>query len=121
MSNSLDNAIQIRKILQRYNSNIVRLYMLSEHYRKPMLFSGSRLLTFEKLDKKISKIVSAATIAEPINSEGNKSSEFMKNFVSYIENDFDTVNALRVLSHMAEIANASASFLEILQILGLHY
>jgi hypothetical protein len=26
-----------------------------------------------------------------------------------------------VLSHMAEIANASASFLEILQILGLHY
>ena len=121
MSNSLDNVIQIRKILQRYNPNIVRLYMLSEHYRKPMLFSESRLRIFEKLDKKISKIVSAATIAEPISSEGNKSSEFMKNFVSYIENDFDTVNALRVLTDMAEIANTSASFLEILQILGLHY
>jgi cysteinyl-tRNA synthetase len=121
MSNSLDNAIQVRKILQRYNPNIVRLYMLSEHYRKPMLFSESGLRTFEKLDKKISKIVSAATIAEPTSSGWNKSFEFMKNFMGYIENDFDTVNALQVLTDMAEIANPSASFLEILQILGLHY
>jgi cysteinyl-tRNA synthetase len=121
MSNSLDNAIRIRKTLQHYNSNIVRMYMLSEHYRKPMLFSESRLRAFEKLDKKISKIVSAAMIAEPISSGRNKSFELMKNFVSYIENDFDTVNALQVLTDMAEVANASASFLEILRILGLHY
>jgi cysteinyl-tRNA synthetase len=120
MSNSLDNAIQIRKILQHYNPNVIRLYMLSEHYRKPMLFSESRLRTFEKLDKKISKIVSAATIAEPIGSGGNKSFE-LKNFVRYIENDFDTVNALRLLTDMAEITDASTSFLEIVKILGLHY
>jgi cysteinyl-tRNA synthetase len=121
MSNSLDNVIPIRKTLQRYNSNIVRMYMLSEHYRKPILFSESRLRAFEKLDKKISKIVSAAMIAEPVSNGGNKSFELMKNFVSYIENDFDTVNALQVLTDMAEVANASASFLEILHILGLHY
>jgi cysteinyl-tRNA synthetase len=95
--------------------------MLSEHYRKPMLFSESRLRTFKRLDKKISKIVSAITIAEPTSGGWNKSFEFMKNFMGYIENDFDTVNALRVLTDMAEIANPSASFLEILQILGLHY
>lgn len=121
MSNSLNNAIQIRKTLQRYNPNVIRLYMLSEHYRKPMLFSESRLRTFEKLDKRISKVVSAATIAETTSSGGNKSFEHMKNFVSYIENNFDTVNALRVLTDMAEIANVSASFLEILKIIGLYY
>jgi cysteinyl-tRNA synthetase len=121
MSNSLDNAIQIRKTLQHYSSNIVRMYMLSEHYRKPMLFSEPRLRAFEKLDKKISKVVSAAMIAEPISSGGNKSFELMKKFVSYIENDFDTVNALQVLTDMAEVENTSASFLEILRILGLHY
>jgi cysteinyl-tRNA synthetase len=118
MSNSLGNAIQIRRILRRYNPNIIRLYFLSEHYRRPMDFSESTLGRLEKLDKKISKAISLIRVA------GGKDSEdfaIMKPLTRYIENDFDTVGILTLLTDRIGKGNASAKFLEITQILGLNY
>lgn len=119
MSNSDDNAIRIREITERYNPNIVRLYIFSEHYRQTMHFSESKLRKLEKLDKKISKIVSASRIAGPLSSNDKNEYAPRKQFLSYIENDFDTANALRVLTDLIESGYASAIFLEILQNLGL--
>jgi cysteinyl-tRNA synthetase len=121
MSNSDDNAIRIREITERYNPNIVRLYIFSEHYRQTMHFSESKLRKLEKLDKKISKIVSASRIAGPLSSSDKNEYAPRKQFLSYIENDFDTANALRILTDLTKSGYASAIFLEILQILGLQY
>jgi cysteinyl-tRNA synthetase len=118
MSNSLNNAIQLRKTLQCYGPNIIRLYMYSEHYRKPVDFSESRLQRLEKLNEKISRIVSNTRLAgSSMKSSGKKEHASLKRFLNYIEDDFDTV----ILSEMAENGNASASLLEILEVLGLQY
>ena len=33
MSKSLGNAVRIRDLLRKYNSNVLRLYLFSKHYR----------------------------------------------------------------------------------------
>lgn len=121
MSNSLNNVIPIRTILHRYNSNILRLYFFSEHYRKPMHFSESILRKLEKLDKKIARTMSTVKIIGPISGNTDEDLALRKKFLTHIENDFDTVSALHVLTNTVENGNPSASFLEMLKILGLHY
>jgi cysteinyl-tRNA synthetase len=120
MSNSLGNAIQIRRILRRYNPNIIRLYFLSEHYRRPMDFSESALGRLEKLDKKISKVVSVIRVAG-VFGKGDEDFANVKTLTRYVENDFDTAGILTLLTDIVENGNASTKFLEMLQILGLDY
>ena len=120
MSNSLGNAIQIRRILRRYNPNIIRLYFLSEHYRRPMDFSESTLGRLEKLDEKISKAISLIRVAG-VSGKDCEDFAIMKPLTRYIENDFDTVGILTLLTDRIGKGNASAKLLEILQILGLNY
>jgi cysteinyl-tRNA synthetase len=120
MSNSLGNAIPIRKILRRYNRNVIRLYFLSEHYRKAVHFSTSAIERLEKLDRRISEIVSVVRTTGDI-AKCDEDPVTMKTFRGYVENDFDTIGILKMLTKIADDGRPSAKFLEILQILGLDY
>lgn len=120
MSNSLGNAIPIRKILRRYNRNVIRLYFLSEHYRKAVHFSTSAIERLGKLDRRISEIVSILRTTGDI-AQGDEDPVTMKSFKGHIENDFDTIGILKMLTKIADEGRPSANFLEILQILGLDY
>ena len=121
MSNSLNNAVPIRTILHRYDSNILRLYFFSEPYRSPMHFSEATLKNIEKLNKKIARTMSTVSITGIIRSNTGEDLAFKKKFLAHIENDFDTPSALHVLINTAENEKPSASFLEMLQIFGLRY
>jgi cysteinyl-tRNA synthetase len=120
MSNSLGNAIQIRRIHRRYGRNILRLYFLSEHYRKTLHFSESAIKKMETLDNKISRAVAIAR-TNGIVSIANKDSPLIKKFKRHLENDFDTVGILRLLGDIIENGKPTAEFLEILRIVGLEY
>jgi cysteinyl-tRNA synthetase len=121
MSNSLNNAIPIRTILHRYDSNILRLYFFSEPYRSPMHFFESKLRNIEKLNKKIARTMSTVKITGNIPGTSGEDLAIKKKFLTHIENDFDTPSALNVLTNIAENEKPSASFMEMLQILGLRY
>jgi cysteinyl-tRNA synthetase len=121
MSNSLNNAIPIRTILHRYDSNILRLYFFSEPYRSPMHFFESKLRNIEKLNKKIARTMSTVKITGNIPGTSGEDLAMKKKFLTHIENDFDTPSALNVLTNIAENEKPSASFMEMLQILGLRY
>jgi cysteinyl-tRNA synthetase len=121
MSNSLNNAIPIRTILHRYDSNILRLYFFSEPYRSPMHFFESKLRNIEKLNKKIARTMSTVKITGNIPGTSGEDLAIKKKFLTHIENDFDTPSALNVLINIAENEKPSASFMEMLQILGLRY
>jgi cysteinyl-tRNA synthetase len=120
MSNSLGNAIPVRKILRRYNRNVIRLYFLSEHYRKALHFSTSAIKRLEELDRRISETVSVVRTTADI-AKCDEDSVTMKTFRGHIENDFDTIGILKMLTKIADDGRPSAKFLEILQILGLDY
>jgi len=85
-----------------------------------MDFSESTLGRLEKLDKKISKAISLLRVAG-VSGKDREDFAIMKPFIRYIENDFDTVGILTLLTDRIGKGHASAKFLEILQILGLNY
>jgi cysteinyl-tRNA synthetase len=120
MSNSLGNAIEIRRIRHRYGRNILRLYFLSTHYRKPLHFSESAIKKIETLDNKISKMVAIVRTSGAV-TIANEDSSTIKTFKRHIENDFDTVGVLRLLTDIVENGKPTVEFLEILKILGLNY
>jgi cysteinyl-tRNA synthetase len=121
MSNSLNNAIPIRTILHRYDSNILRLYFFSEPYRSPMHFSESILRNIEKINLKIARTMSTVNITGNIRDNTGEDLALKEKFLAHIENDFNTPSALRVLINTAEKEKPSASILEMVQILGLRY
>jgi cysteinyl-tRNA synthetase len=121
MSNSLQNTFTIREALELYNCNILRLYIFSEHYRTPLKFSKSRLNKFQILDMKIESMMAGDEIGESNKLYSCVESKIMKKFRMFIEDDFDTVNALRILNDTVEDGNAFADVRKMINILGLQY
>ena len=117
MSNSEGNSIRIRDVLKRYNSNTLRLYFLSQHYREPLAFSQSKLHKFENIDKTISN-----TMANVFSRrESNDGSKLLSKFVQYIEDDFNTPAALQLLTDTARSHNAVNDLKNMVNIFGLRY
>jgi cysteinyl-tRNA synthetase len=117
MSNSEGNAIRIRDVLKRYNSNTLRLYFLSQHYREPLAFSQSKLHKFEIIDKTISN-----TMANVLSHrESNNGSKLLAKFIQYIEDDFNTPSALYLLIDTARSHNAVNDLKNMVNIFGLRY
>jgi cysteinyl-tRNA synthetase len=117
MSNSVGNTIRIRDVLKRYNSNTLRLYFLSQHYREPLAFSESKLHKFEIIDKTISN-----TMANVLSRrESNDGSKLLAKFIQYIEDDFNTPPALRLLIDIARLHNAVNDLKNMVNIFGLRY
>lgn len=54
MSKSLNNFFLLREILEKYSGNVIRLFMLSTHYRKPINFSINSL---EDTKNSLNKII----------------------------------------------------------------
>jgi cysteinyl-tRNA synthetase len=117
MSNSEGNSIRIRDVLKRYNSNTLRLYFLSQHYREPLAFSQSKLHKFEIIDKTISN-----TMANVLSRrESNDGSKLLSKFVQYIEDDFNTPAALQLLTDTARSHNEVNDLKNMVNIFGLRY
>jgi cysteinyl-tRNA synthetase len=117
MSNSEGNAIRIRDVLKRYNSNALRLYFFSQHYREPLAFSQSKLHKFEIIDKTISN-----TMANVLSRrESNNGSKLLAKFIQYIEDDFNTPSSLSLLIDTARSHNAVNDLKNMVNIFGLQY
>jgi cysteinyl-tRNA synthetase len=117
MSNSEGNAIRIRDVLKRYNSNTLRLYFFSQHYREPLAFSQSKLHKFEIIDKTISN-----TMANVLSRrESNNGSKLLAKFIQYIEDDFNTPSSLSLLIDTARSHNAVNDLKNMVNIFGLQY
>lgn len=43
MSKSLNNFFTIRSMLQHYNADIIRYFLMSKHYRKPLIFKKDKI------------------------------------------------------------------------------
>ncbi len=125
MSKSLGNFITIRDMLQRYDAESFRFFVLSAHYRSPIDFSESALEQSRKSLERIRQL--ARTIDEQIGmSKGadedeevaSRSSETKggvetdagvaeakARFMEHMDNDFNTPYALRVIFELVRDVN----------------
>lgn len=104
MSKSLGNFFTIKEILERYDPEVIRYFILSTHYRSPIEFSDSQLREAEiSIDRYYSTIMRMNDfIKSPIANEKEIASEelegllssFKDKFQGAMDDDFNTAHAL---------------------------
>lgn len=101
MSKSTGNFLTIDDLLKNYDSNTIRLFILTNHYRMPVEFSDEALSSAQAGAK---RLVNAKHT--PINEELDiTSTEDYKKFVEAMDDDLNTSKALAVLFDLATRAN----------------
>ncbi len=100
MSTSLGNFFTVRDILKRYHPEVLRLFLLSHHYRGPIDFADSYLNDAEKmLDRFYEFFAVAQKKRGDLNTEEGRSQPFIRKIEEAMNDDFNTAVAL---AHMNE-------------------
>ena len=108
MSKSLGNFFLLREILEKFSGNVVRLFILSTHYRKPINFSFENMEDTKKALQNIVKSMNKfKNIVEKYKNEkienvknsefSQKIEEFDKKFEEAMAEDMNTPQALATI------------------------
>ena len=108
MSKSLGNFFLLREILEKFSGNVVRLFILSTHYRKPINFSFENMEDTKKALQNIVKSMNKfeAIIGKYKNEKtaeitnldfSQKIDEFDKKFEDAMDEDMNTPQALATI------------------------
>ena len=108
MSKSLGNFITLHDILKKYEGNILRFFMLTSHYRKPINFSYENI---EKAKKTLSSIEDTLYRYESISNTQNSNKEILKlidkfndKFEESLDEDLNTPAAISSIhDHIKDI------------------
>ncbi|AAM25456.1 cysteinyl-tRNA synthetase [Caldanaerobacter subterraneus subsp. tengcongensis MB4] len=145
MSKSKGNFFTVRELTEKYDPEVLRLFMLMAHYRSPINFSLDLLdqakSAYERLSNAVVNLKHLANITKDreLSDEEKdlivKFDEYKKQFEEAMDDDFNTADAISVLFEMAKTANANLSgnsskklveyilemFLKLSDVLGLSY
>ncbi len=104
MSKSLGNFLTIDDILANYNSNTIRLFILTNHYRMPVEFSDESLSAAQAGAKRLQNAVNnvlpyVGTVSDKVDEKA------IEEFKSAMNEDLNTSKALAVLFELANSAN----------------
>lgn len=117
MSKSLNNFFTARELLEKYDADVLRLFMLSGHYRTQLNFSMDLLestkAAYERLKNSISNLQNM--LGEARNDELMEDEiEYIKNIDSYrdkyiekMDDDFNTADAISVIFDMIRDINTN--------------
>ncbi|MBO5948353.1 cysteine--tRNA ligase [bacterium] len=105
MSKSLKNFVTIESLLNAYDADTLRLFILTNHYRMPIEFTDDALLSakngvarLKNAVKNVMKFINNQVIEMPEN-------EYVKSFTEVMCEDFNTSKALSILFDLANKAN----------------
>ena len=112
MSKSLGNFISIKDALKKYEADVIRLFILSAHYRSQIDYNESSLRqaqlnlarireTLDQLYENISEVEGAVEKRETQEIKDARS-----RFIEAMENDFNTPRALAEIYGLVRSANA---------------
>ena len=108
MSKSLGNFLTIRDALHMYHPEVLRLFLLSKHYRSPLDFSKSAVLglqaglvriyrTLQRLDDLIGPDKDKGTVPVSSSLSAPEKDSFLDQFVQAMDDDLNTANAIALL------------------------
>jgi cysteinyl-tRNA synthetase len=100
MSKSLGNFFTIREVLEKYDPEVVRFFMLNSHYRSPLNYSDKHL------DEAKAALTTLYTALRGLDSaEAIEDSEYEQCFTAAMDDDFSTSGAIAVLFELAREIN----------------
>jgi cysteinyl-tRNA synthetase len=106
MSKSLGNFLTIDDLLKKYDSNTIRFFILTNHYRMPVEFSDEALASAANGVKRMLN-AKQTPIDESLNI---KDFDEYKDFVEAMDDDLNTSKALAVLFDLTNKANKDVAY-----------
>ncbi len=95
MSKSLGNIVTVRELLKRVSPDVVRILVLSTHYRKQSEYSVEKLEEAKNIYRKIKRVYEKLLKSgEGVNVLDI--SNYRSKFLDYLLNDFNTASALNI-------------------------
>lgn len=117
MSKSLNNFFTTREILEKYEPEVVRLFMLQGHYRTPLNFSLDLLDSAKSaLDRLYNAISNLENLIKEVKVQDLKPEEnevksefdsFKSKFIEKMDDDFNTADAISVIFDLVKEVNIS--------------
>ncbi|WP_369608594.1 cysteine--tRNA ligase [Snodgrassella alvi] len=103
MSKSLGNFFTIREVLQKYDAEVVRFFILRAHYRSPLNYSDAHL---DDARGSLTRLYTALKNTPATNVEVNADlNDYTRRFYAAMNDDFATVEAVAVLFELANEIN----------------
>ena len=106
MSKSLGNFFTVRDVLEKYDTETLRFFLVRAHYRSALNYSDVHLddarAALKRLDRAIGGI-------EPVDAEVNWANAFAGRFKAAMDDDFSTPEAVAVLFDLASEVNKTRS------------
>ena len=106
MSKSLGNFLTIDDLLKNYDSNTIRFFILTNHYRMPVEFSDEAL---QAASNGVKRMLNAKQTKVDESLDITQYSEY-KDFVEAMDDDLNTSKALAVLFDLANKANKDVPY-----------
>jgi len=109
MSKSLGNFFTIRDVLQRYDGETIRFFMLRTQYRSPFNFSDVNLDDARQSLRRLYTALSSVDLPDVADDAIDWSDPHASSFRAAMNEDFNTPGALAVLFDLAGEVNRSRS------------
>jgi cysteinyl-tRNA synthetase len=100
MSKSLGNFFTLREVLERYQGEEIRAFILSSHYRSPLNYSDEQLDHARQALTRLYTALRGLEAAEPLDD-----GKYESRFQAAMDDDFNTAEALAVLFDLAREIN----------------
>jgi cysteinyl-tRNA synthetase len=102
MSKSLGNFFTIREVLEKYDAEVVRFFILRAHYRSPLNYSDAHL---DDAKGALTRLYTALKNTAVTTAEPDWSQPAAQRFRMAMDDDFNTPEAIAVLFDLAGEAN----------------
>lgn len=106
MSKSLGNFFTIRTVLEKYDAEVVRFFILRAHYRSPLNYSDAHL---DDAKAALTRLYTALRGIEITKTAINWNQPQAAKFKAAMDDDFNTPEALAVLFDLANDVNKTKS------------
>ncbi|MBW1765662.1 MAG: cysteine--tRNA ligase [Deltaproteobacteria bacterium] len=108
MSKSLGNFLTIRDALKSYHPEVLRLFLLSKHYRSPLDFSKDAVSdlqsglvriyrTLQRLESLIGEYEEKRDIPASASLAGGQKDQFLEMFIHIMDDDLNTAGAMGLI------------------------
>ena len=106
MSKSLGNFFTVREVLEKFDAEVVRFFILRAHYRSPLNYSDQHLMDAKAA---LTRLYTALDGIEAKMGNINWENAYAARFMAAMNDDFNTADAIAVLFDLANETNKSKS------------
>ena len=108
MSKSLGNVVLAKDAIAKYGGNVMRLLILSTHYRAPVSFTEDTVVAAKNELDRIQKVYNQLAVKLQLEHlDMNSKNIHIDNFLSSLADDLNTSNAITEVFEMVKVGNVA--------------